>query len=394
MRTWIFQGNPKLFDMEGYLAASAGLITWTVSNYADQIFPGDSVYIWQSQGEDPALAGIVAEGTITEHPSIQKNDPLSVDFWRQPEEHDERMRVRIRLNRIATKREILKREWMKDDSVLRSLSILRLARGTNFPVEEPEAKRLGHLWQKTGRDWERDEVIAALYLYEQLRDKPISNMPDSEVERLAQQIGRVRKGVYSKLMNLRSIDPRDSRKGLEGGSKVDQLTWNEFFNEATSALNLARLSAEYERLWGGGVKSYKSEDEVFAAEERRLAEKPLEWLLSQYASRPQNVAPRRRSQESIAYDRDQIVVALRKRLASNRCEVAGCQSEQFRTESGELFIEVHHLIPLADGGPDTLENTAAVCPTHHRLLHHGIEWDVIAAQLFQKRQSERAAGAQ
>jgi hypothetical protein len=33
MRTWIFQGNPEVFDIEGYLAASAGLISWSVGRY-------------------------------------------------------------------------------------------------------------------------------------------------------------------------------------------------------------------------------------------------------------------------------------------------------------------------------------------------------------------------
>jgi len=30
---------------------------------------------------------------------------------------------------------------------------------------------------------------------------------------------------------------------------------------------------------------------------------------------------------------------------------------------------VHHIIPLADGGPDTLENVAALCPNCHRKMH-------------------------
>jgi hypothetical protein len=41
---------------------------------------------------------------------------------------------------------------------------MRQAVGTNFPVEEQEAKRLLQLWCKTGTDWERDEVVAALCL--------------------------------------------------------------------------------------------------------------------------------------------------------------------------------------------------------------------------------------
>jgi len=149
MRTWIFQGNPEVFDIEGYLAASSGLITWTVARYADQISADDSVYIWQSRGQNAAQAGILAEGTITEYPRVQKDDALSANFWKQAPEQDEALRVKIRLNRIASKKEVLKREWMKDDSVLKNMLIMRQAAGTNFPVEEQEATRLGQLWRKT-----------------------------------------------------------------------------------------------------------------------------------------------------------------------------------------------------------------------------------------------------
>jgi hypothetical protein len=37
MKTWIFQGNPEVFDIDSYLAATAGLITWRVARYADTV---------------------------------------------------------------------------------------------------------------------------------------------------------------------------------------------------------------------------------------------------------------------------------------------------------------------------------------------------------------------
>lgn len=236
MSTWIFQGNPEVFDIDGYLAASAGLIKWRVTRYADQIAVGDSAYLWKSQGEDASSAGILAEGTIAELPAVQKDDPASAAFWRKKPENDEVMRVTIRLNRIASKKEMLKREWMKDDSALKNLLILRQPSGTNFPVEEGESKRLGQLWRKTGNDWQRDEVVAALWLYEQLLGKPISKIAGSVVERISQQIGRAPTGVYNKVMNLRSIDPSDKRKGFAAGSKIDRETWVEFFDADSQTL--------------------------------------------------------------------------------------------------------------------------------------------------------------
>jgi 5-methylcytosine-specific restriction endonuclease McrA len=379
MRTWIFQGNPKIFDIDGYLSASFGLIKWTVSRYQDQIKPGDSVYIWRSQGDEPSLAGVVAEGTVVETPSVQEDDPNGRDFWRQEPEDSDQMQVKIRLNRIASKREVLKREWMKDDSALKTLLILRQPAGTNFRVEELAASRLGQLWGKTGTDWARDEVVAALHLYEQMVGKPISKIADSEVEQLAQQLGRAPTGVYNKLMNLRSIDPRDERKGFEGHSKVDQRAWNEFFDKKTMAIQVHDV--ENSRLWEGTVKSKKLSAEDLGVEERRLAKNPLHILLEQYSERPKNLKPKRRSQATMIYDRDPCVVTLRKQLANFRCEVDSCQSVQFRTERDEIFIEVHHLVPLSEGGADTLENTVAVCPTHHRLLHYGRDKQLIGSRL-------------
>ena len=69
-----------------------------------------------------------------------------------------------------------------------------------------------------------------------------------------------------------------------------------------------------------------------------------------------------------------------------------CQSEQFHTEVWESFsLRSTTSCPLADGGPDILENTVAVCPTHHRLLHHGKDRQLIVNQLTQKRKLDTRA---
>ena len=51
MRTWIFRANSEVLDIEGYLAAPSGLITWRLAQYAALISPGDSVYIWRSSSK-------------------------------------------------------------------------------------------------------------------------------------------------------------------------------------------------------------------------------------------------------------------------------------------------------------------------------------------------------
>lgn len=386
MSTWIFQGNPEIFDIDGYLNASAGLISWRVTAYAERIALGDNVYLWKSQGKEAPSAGIVAEGTVVDLPKVQKSDALSIRFWKQKPDDEEWLQVKIRINRIASKKEVLKREWMKDDSVLSHLLIMRQPAGTNFPVQANEAKRLSELWRKTGSDWTRDEIVAALWLYDRLFGKPISKSQGSEVELVAQKIGRATTGVYNKLMNFRAFDPRAAQAGLSGGSDLDEVIWNEFFNTAKNHLESGLLNLENERLWGSGNESDRSPNATITVEETRLAEKNLNELLTQYANRPKNKQPMRKSQVSFVYDRDPIVVAIRKKLADYLCEVDGCQSNRFQTEDGDYFVEIHHLLPLAAGGPDILENTVALCPTHHRLIHLGKDREKLTNELRGKRE--------
>ncbi|MCY4140870.1 MAG: HNH endonuclease [Rhodobacteraceae bacterium] len=68
--------------------------------------------------------------------------------------------------------------------------------------------------------------------------------------------------------------------------------------------------------------------------------------------------------------RDPNVIAWVLHKASGRCEVCDKPAPFFR-EDGEPYLEVHHICPLSEGGPDTTDNTAACCPNCHRMLHHG-----------------------
>ena len=56
--------------------------------------------------------------------------------------------------------------------------------------------------------------------------------------------------------------------------------------------------------------------------------------------------------------------------AGGTCEGCGAKAP-FVSEDGSPFLEVHHLVRLADDGPDTPENVAALCPNCHRRVHHG-----------------------
>ena len=70
--------------------------------------------------------------------------------------------------------------------------------------------------------------------------------------------------------------------------------------------------------------------------------------------------------------RDPNVIAWVLNAARGHCEVCG-NPAPFENARGEPYLEVHHVRPLAEGGPDTCNNAIACCPNCHRELHYSSE---------------------
>lgn len=94
------------------------------------------------------------------------------------------------------------------------------------------------------------------------------------------------------------------------------------------------------------------------------------------------VAPERVAVIGSVFVRNPEFRAAALRRANGRCEF--CLRPGFATADGRVFLETHHVVPLSEGGSDSAENVAAVCPNHHREAHHGARASVIRAALLQK----------
>jgi len=392
MQTWIFQANPDRFDVDAYLANSSGEIVWAVNQHASDISVGDSVFLWRAKGRDASrVSGVIAECKVIEPVADQPDDPESQRYWNDPNDATSiASRVRLRLERVAKSKEVLKKQWLEDDSVLAELLILRRPTGTNFTVSERQAERLFDLWGKTGVPWSRAEVIAAMHLYEDSRDQPISRTAGSPVEQLAQRIGRAPTGVYNKLMNLRALDTRAEQAGLSGGSVTDARVWDEYFDPVSRSVDTDRLETDFKALWSqvATEQSLEAAEASLNAESNRLAQRTYEELLAAYNRRRPHGAVQRRSTTATAYERSPLVVALTRTRANYTCEVSGCENSTFDGADDNPFVEVHHLVRLADGGVDTITNTVCVCPNHHRELHHGKNREALKAELEQIRHQD------
>ena len=57
--------------------------------------------------------------------------------------------------------------------------------------------------------------------------------------------------------------------------------------------------------------------------------------------------------------------------AQGTCEGCKFPAPFIRRSNSTPYLEVHHIVKLADGGADTVENAIALCPNCHRERHHG-----------------------
>ncbi|MCX7310344.1 MAG: EVE domain-containing protein [Alphaproteobacteria bacterium] len=396
MRSWIFQGNPDDYDIDAYLASRPAEVIWLVTRYADKIAVGDRVYFWRNQGQHNAVAGVIAEGIVTTGPVLRTEDPNGVQFWREqgPRATAPHVRAALRLVKVATLREVIRRDWCTEDPVLRDLPNLRMQAGTNYGLSPEHAARIEMLWTRTGRDWTRDEAVAGLWAYAQTYGQPVSRVPGSPVANVALKIGRAVSGVYAKVMNFRSLDPRAVGKGMSGAGDTDRKVWREFYDDSSSRLRSDAVSQEFARLWGAVSDSAAMPEatataENVADEAVRLEGLSLEQLLTRYASAAtqQLRRPSTRVLSSRVYQRNPLVIAVARLRAAHKCEVPECPHPAFETVEGLDYTEVHHIAPLSEGGEDTIENVACLCPSHHREIHLGRRAASLTEQLRRLRGS-------
>jgi hypothetical protein len=248
---WLFQCNPDLFRIDDFLSNYTS-IPWAVNQeyFAPRMHVGDTVFIWRAAGRTKKEAGIIAQAEIKSAPKIAAEAPEILSYWTEPETAVPQMRVELEIVRRAGPRETLKREWFKEDPILRNLLILRMANQTNYWVDGQEALRIMSLWRHTGRNWSDAEAIAGLWAYHRTFGLPVSKLPESVVARVSVRIGRAVTGVYSKVMNFKALDPRAVAEGLSGASDTDRMVWNRFYNESDRSIDGTRLETAFLEHWG------------------------------------------------------------------------------------------------------------------------------------------------
>ncbi|MBE6069341.1 MAG: EVE domain-containing protein [Clostridium lundense] len=138
MSTWIFQGNPKVFDINSYVA-KGGVITWRVraKKHQDEIKLDDKVFIWRTEGKDKYRGGIIAYAKVVKTAYYDtKEDSIVVD-------------IEVIEYRLDEKSNMILRTDLEKCVRTKFLTILRVRQGTNFYCSDEDGEALLKFWKDT-----------------------------------------------------------------------------------------------------------------------------------------------------------------------------------------------------------------------------------------------------
>ncbi|MEW9796658.1 HNH endonuclease [Alteromonas sp. CYL-A6] len=207
----------------------------------------------------------------------------------------------------------------------------------------------------TGRLWTSEELKASIEAYVEMRDKQTAGVPfiKKEIyERLAERFDRTEKSFEFRMQNISHVLAQQGREWIKGLRPAKNVGAN-----VTREIEL--LLAEVENCAPTDVASFNSQ--VEALRKKQPSMPPIG-----------NKNPAKIETTATSYKRDPSVVAWVLNEAGDTCESCGCSSP-FLKEDGLPYLEVHHVIRLADNGSDTVDNAVALCPNCHRALHHAVD---------------------
>lgn len=102
------------------------------------------------------------------------------------------------------------------------------------------------------------------------------------------------------------------------------------------------------------------------------------------SKKPEGIrVPKSTVSEVAQYQRDPAVKGWVLQQARGKCDCCGCAAP-FLDMEGVPFLEVHHVLQMAEGGSDTITNAVALCPNCHRELHYGANAAKLVERLYSK----------
>ncbi len=145
---WVFQGNPRLFDIDDYVTRYPELIYWRTPRHESDIAVGDRAFIWRSGPN----AGAIAIGSIVEIPTpgtgVKHPEALGSDLWRaeEPDPNEPRTGIHLDEIRLTAEEGFLRRAVAKEDIALAGATLITMPNGTVFPLNDAQTQAIERLW--------------------------------------------------------------------------------------------------------------------------------------------------------------------------------------------------------------------------------------------------------
>ncbi|KRE50672.1 AAA family ATPase [Paenibacillus sp. Soil724D2] len=135
MNYWIFQGNPKQFDIDTYVSENQR-ISWDLrqKHYKDEIAIHDPVFLWRSDGVKKNSGGIIGWCKVAAKPYFDETRQC----WR--------VELQILEHRVKSEDGMLLRHELRDLPETADLPIFKMNQNTNYRILESEYETLLELW--------------------------------------------------------------------------------------------------------------------------------------------------------------------------------------------------------------------------------------------------------
>jgi 5-methylcytosine-specific restriction protein A len=220
-------------------------------------------------------------------------------------------------------------------------------------------------------DWTDQELEAAIYAYftmlnKELRAKKYNKAEANRQLRSFELINRSRGSVEFRMQNISSVLQQLCHPIIQG--YLPRMIVGSDVSERIKKIIFSR-------------KFLNERDYSPTADKNELDKRVGSLLGKKIIGIPKGQRNSKKQQSSqTAYESYPLVKAWVLQNANGTCEL--CKKPgPFRNKLGEWFLEEHHVISLADGGSDIIENTVALCPNCHRKCHLSPETDKVQKEL-------------
>lgn len=199
INTWIFQGNPEIFDIDNYVK-NHKYIWWAIRQdyLRKDVKLNDVVFLWRSDGNRRRTGGVLAKTQVIGLPQERPNDEDAKEYWHTEDWKKPYIGVELEVLNVKLEDEFISRIALLDHPILKDLLVHRLRTSTNYLLSQEHANELQKIWNFTNNN-----------MLNELVSNDMENLIDDEItETEKEQVIKSRIGQSAFKKALLAIDKK------------------------------------------------------------------------------------------------------------------------------------------------------------------------------------------